>query len=359
MRLIFLCQGGDEKQSTNHRMIAVAKELKSRGHNIDIVCGHNYDFVGRPFVSLPAKGPIYTILNKKNYDGVIANRGGGPIAVLSLIAAKIQGIPFIFDIDDDLYSERTITSTSLPNPFRVFLPTLLENSDLVIASNTLIKSDVSKYADKVEIIPTPVDTSVFYPRENHSSKSEIFTIGWMGDGNVHSENLDLLINPLRRLGQDIPIRFRIISALNNDSIYNSFSPLENLIKVDYGFRSWQPIHNIAREMQSFDVGVMPLKPTVFNKRKSSIKVAEYWASKIPVIASDTGPYKRAITDNVDGLLAGNEDEWVEHINYFYNNTKERDQLANAGYKKAINTYSLNSFATKLVNYIKRLDKVDT
>lgn len=53
--------------------------------------------------------------------------------------------------------------------------------------------------------------------------------------------------------------------------------------VDYGYQ-------IAK--QGFDMVIMPLKDSVFNRSKSNIKLLEFWASGIPIITSDVPTYNK-------------------------------------------------------------------
>src|SRR5437899_12979401 len=55
------------------------------------------------------------------------------------------------------------------------------------------------------------------------------------------------------------------------------------------------------------IGIAPLEKNAFNDAKSELKWLEYTALGIPTVASDFGPYKRAIGSGKDGFLTN--DNW--------------------------------------------------
>jgi glycosyltransferase involved in cell wall biosynthesis len=63
-------------------------------------------------------------------------------------------------------------------------------------------------------------------------------------------------------------------------------------------------------LSSLDVGLAPLRASVFNQSKSELKFLEYAARGAVTIASNFGPYARTVQPGVTGLLADQPHEWT-------------------------------------------------
>ena len=75
-----------------------------------------------------------------------------------------------------------------------------------------------------------------------------------------------------------------------------------------------------------DIGIAPLDRNDFNDAKSELKWLEYTAIGIPTIASNFGPYKRAIRHNEDGILVDIPDFWFPALNELVLDAQKREKL---------------------------------
>ncbi len=67
---------------------------------------------------------------------------------------------------------------------------------------------------------------------------------------------------------------------------------------------------LPAEIARFDVAICPLEiGNPFVEAKSEIKFVEAALAAVPVVASPTDPFRRAIRDGVTGFLASTEEEW--------------------------------------------------
>ena len=79
-----------------------------------------------------------------------------------------------------------------------------------------------------------------------------------------------------------------------------------------------------------NIAIAPLIDCVFNEAKSEVKVLEYWARGLPVVATKIAPYKRAITQNETGLLAEDRLQWEVFLSRLIESPCERNRLGAAG-----------------------------
>lgn len=77
---------------------------------------------------------------------------------------------------------------------------------------------------------------------------------------------------------------------------------------------WQgSVDSYLRSLAGVDVGLAPLRETPFNHSKSALKVMEFGALGVPVIASNVGPYAEYVWHGVTGFLCSTAREWREAL----------------------------------------------
>ena len=76
----------------------------------------------------------------------------------------------------------------------------------------------------------------------------------------------------------------------------------------------QPWTALPQLLRTLDVALAPLEPTSrFNDAKSAIKWLEAGLSATPTIASPTDPFQEVVEHGVNGMLAGDPDEWARSL----------------------------------------------
>jgi glycosyltransferase involved in cell wall biosynthesis len=80
-------------------------------------------------------------------------------------------------------------------------------------------------------------------------------------------------------------------------------------------------------LSKLDVALAPLEPdNLFCRAKSEIKFVEAGALGVPVVASRTDPYRDAISDGEDGLLASSDEEWTQALSALIEQPDRRRQI---------------------------------
>jgi Glycosyl transferases group 1 len=85
----------------------------------------------------------------------------------------------------------------------------------------------------------------------------------------------------------------------------------------------------AAELARATVGIVPLEDSVFNHGKSALKMSEFAALGVPVVASPS-PDNRRVHELGVGLLAGKRKEWQQHVRRLIDSPDLRVQLAQQG-----------------------------
>ena len=91
------------------------------------------------------------------------------------------------------------------------------------------------------------------------------------------------------------------------------------------FEIWSPQAE-ADQIRSLDVGLMPLESSEWSKGKCAYKMLLYAASGIPSISSNVGMNKELIDKYGIGLAASSPEEWLNHLEYCYQNKSHLRRL---------------------------------
>jgi len=247
----------------------------------------------------------------------------------------------IFDFDDAVY---------LHSYFKTRV--LTELADVVTVGSHALYDWAKKYNKNVYLIPTSVkfENYSIHPK-NFSLRLEKFTIGWLGNGPAHYENLKILREVLMRVVKDEGYKLLLIGSLGSEDVYNLFTDIKGL-EVEF-------IDKIDPELASdfiktFDVGVMPLTDDEWSLGKCALKAIEYMACAVPTIASSVGENKYLIDDGNNGFLASGISEWVNKINLLKNDPNLAERIGKVGKETIEKEYTFSINIPKIIKIIEKL-----
>ena len=89
----------------------------------------------------------------------------------------------------------------------------------------------------------------------------------------------------------------------------------------------------------FDIELAPLVDSNFNRAKSNLRWLEASALKIPVVASNVGPYKKT-----NALTCSTTEAWVTALGMLIKSSSRRQELGNTGYNLVKKDYNLVDIA---------------
>jgi len=176
---------------------------------------------------------------------------------------------------------------------------------MVVTSTPFLKEKMEKWLGhkNVKMICNRVTVTDFNVRRATNKRP---LVGWVGSTAHRSNDLeelqglfDLIPHKLHHSGH-LSSHPLFSKALDVDPRRVTVSPME-------------PPRKYARQSFCFDIGLAPLRDTPFNHAKSWIKMIEYAAAGVPMIASPAPEYVRLNREYGIGRIAHSLDEWAEHI----------------------------------------------
>jgi len=265
-----------------------------------------------------------------DYDIVFIQRKLFQWIVLWYISKKSKVLVFDFD-DAILYkdsNESTFYSSSRLGRFKH----TLKFADLTITGNEYLKELSLPYANKTIVIPTGIDTQKYTATTTYGTSP--FTIGWIGSA-PNLFYLKELIEPINELYKSNKnFRLKIVC----DDFIDGFNcPVEKKI-----WRSEDESHDI----QSFDIGILPVLDDIWTKGKCALKLLQYMACGLPSIASASDVTSNIINNGQNGFLASSDSEWIEILTLLLESHDKLKAIGTAARESIIGTYDTKTISSQ-------------
>jgi len=238
-----------------------------------------------------------------------------PHLVDDLLARRRQaGLPLVYELDDDLldvHGERTAQY----GPFRDAVQRLLAEADLVTVSTPALAERVAGLARAVEVVPNLLDERLWLsplavPDRGRPADDPLRLV-YVGS-RTHAADLALVRPALARLAAaGRPVELSVVGGEKPGPGQAWYRRVD----IPEAARSYPAFVRWLREQAPrWDAGLAPLAATRFNACKSDLKVLEYAALGLPLVASRFGPYAATVRDGETGLLADDDPAaWADAI----------------------------------------------
>jgi len=221
------------------------------------------------------------------------------------------------------------------------IPKLIAMSRHVIVGNNYLKDYAMKFNSHVSVIPTVVDTERYRTKQDYRTRREV-NIGWVGLAyNLpYVQRLEGTFHKLMAEVDDFIITVICSKGLKMDGVQTVFKP-------------WN-YDDEAKDIGTFDIGIMPLSDDEWAKGKCGLKVLQYMACGVPVVASPVGVNQDIIKDGKNGFLASSYTEWLEKLILLVQNEELRRKFGRKGRETVEDRYSLKLWGPKVASLYKNL-----
>ena len=188
-----------------------------------------------------------------------------------------------------------------------------------------------------------VKAEEFLPYINYSDREK--KICYVG-GISQVRGINELISSLDLI--DIEIRLELAGEIENLRLESELFSNKNWERVKYyGFVGQDKIRQI---LKSSRIGILTLYPTPNHLDSLPIKLFEYMAAGIPVIASDFQLWKEIVEGNNCGICVNPKDpaDIAKAINYLLINPDIAEEMGKNGFKAVNKKYNWDSEKQKLL-----------
>jgi glycosyltransferase involved in cell wall biosynthesis len=301
---------------------------------------------------------ILPIINKENFlqvksfDIIIVQRVS-PYFETFIKKANEKDIKIIYETDDDLLDlSKDHSAFEYISYHYESIKNFMDNSDIITVSTDELKNRFSQY-DNVEVIKNYFANDILKMRNYNINTTDTIKIGYFGTF-THWDDLAMMKKPIltlknKMLQLGINLEFEVIGGfeLNED---------EWIKRIELPFYPMS-LHSFYKWLESkisWDIGIIPLTSTEFNKGKSELKYIEFTALGVPIVASAIDIYKQVINDGFNGFLANDEKEWIQKLEDLILNKNIREFILNNAKEDVSTNYRLNSRAKSWNKVLKNL-----
>ena len=250
-----------------------------------------------------------------------------------------SGIPYVIDYDDAIFHNYDQHRLGIVRAvLGGKIDSVMRHAKLVVVGNDYLASRARTAGARwIEIVPTVVDLRKIDPYVE--ANNEVFTIGWIGTP-LNARYLIPIVPALAEISKNGRAQVVTVGAGTIE--------LPNVPTIQ---KTWSLGTEIS-DVQSFDVGIMPLPDTPFERGKCGYKLLQYFACGRPGVASPVGVNSRIVEPGVNGFLATTTSEWVEALSRLRDDPNLRKSMGLAGRKKVEAHYSLERTAPHLASLLR-------
>jgi len=280
-------------------------------------------------------GRLRTLWDARRADVVILQRKLLPLGQLVLLRRRARRL--VYDFDDalwqrDSYSPKGPESWSRAGRFWA----TVYAADAVVAGNDYLAGAARAYAppERVHVVPTCVDPGRYRPA-GHVRRGAAARLVWIGQGST--------LPSLRAAEAQFSAAAERVPGLGLRLICDRSIELGPL-RVEPC--PWSTATE-ADDLAGADVGVSWLPDDTWSPGKCGLRVLQFMAAGLPVVANPVGINRRMVIDGRTGFLAESPGQWADAVARLAADPALRRRMGVAGRRLVEAHYSVARWAPEL------------
>jgi len=352
MKILFLTKYDRRGASSRYRYFQYYQELEKAGFTCYTAALFNQNYVTHLYQNsfvkyldaLQAFFRRLLILRKLNqFDILVIEKEIFPylpIVVEGFI--KNLDFPIIIDYDDALFHQydhhrykiiRKLLGSKIASVMRC--------ADLVTVGNFYLAEYALKAgAQWVEILPTIIDLDKYRSIKQHTN-TNVVKVAWIGTPKTE-HYLQEVAPALAHVATKYPIELYVIGGRST-----------RIRDVTVNIRPWTEETEVS-ELLKCDIGIMPLPDEPWERGKCGLKLIQYMACGLPVIASPVGVNSEIIDHGINGFLASNVTDWVTAFEALSKDVELRSKMGQAGRWQVEEHYCLQVTTPRFIHLLELL-----
>jgi len=313
-----------------YRLNALAWDLAQEGLFLE----------ARPFGKGLAR--IADLLAARRAEIVILQRKLLPAWQLALLRRMAKCL--VYDVDDalfrrDSFSSKPQHSTDRLGRFR----STVRAADAVLAGNDYLAqfASVFTHPNRVHLVPTSLDPG-WYPTAIHERIGSQVRLAWIGQ----SAMLPSLAASRERLTA-------ISRRLPDVTLWVICDALPNIAGLRCELRPWTTDTETG-ELAAADIGISWLCNDLWSLGKCGLKVLQYMAAGLPVVANPVGIHRKLVVPGETGFLAETPDEWADAVSRLAEDPVLRSRMGTAARRRVEAEFNVCRLGPQLAGLLRNL-----
>jgi glycosyltransferase involved in cell wall biosynthesis len=297
-----------EHVCARYRLAAFRPFLERAGHSLELLPWPKHWW---SWLALPAA--------LRHTDAVIVQRR--LLACWQLALTRRAARRLVFDFDDavflrDSYARRGLHSVRRLRRFQ----RTLKAADAVVSGNSFLQTQARRWApaERVRGVPTCVDPARYPLAEHLRTLASGTQLVWIGSAST-LRGLVAIQPLLEELGQRLP-------GLQLKLICDRFLDLTHL---PVQRRVWSEAAE-GDELAGADIGISFIPDDLWSLGKCGLKVIQYMAAGLPVVANPVGVQADLVRHGETGYLVETPEEWLEAVARLGDEPALRQRMGRAG-----------------------------
>ena len=267
-------------------------------------------------------------------------------------AAKELSITSIVKIDDAIYEKATGIKSLQRKIEKMINGKTLRSGTKILVSNTdtkkIIIDEYDVKSEKISIIPNGVDLSLFNTNTKKNPKKIVFA-GAM----YYHRGLDVLLEAIPAVIKRIPDAKFILLGSGKEMEKLKKIVLENKLENSVEFKGWIKRDKIPENISNASIGIGPLRLTEVTSRALPIKVLEYMAVSLPIIAQKGTLPEDILENGKNGYFIENATDLAEKIIVLLNQPNKVENMGIQSFKM-IQKFSWDNVVKNIIEETKKI-----
>ena len=267
-------------------------------------------------------------------------------------AAKELRIPSIVKIDDAIYEKASgIKSLQRKIEKLINAKTLRTGTKILVSNIDTKKIVINEYnvkPEKISIIPNGVDLSLFNTITKKNPKKIVFA-GAM----YYHRGLDILLEAIPIVIKKIPDAKFVLLGSGTEMDKLKKIVLENKLENSVEFKGWIKREQIPKNISDASIGIGPLRLTDVTSRALPIKVLEYMAVSLPIIAQKGTLPEDILENEKNGYFIENANDLAEKITLLLNQPKKVENMGIQS-SKMVQKFSWDNVVKNIIEETKKI-----
>ncbi len=262
---------------------------------------------------------------------------------LDLVVLRQYAQRLIFDFDDaifgrDSYSTKGFASSGRQSRFT----RTARLADVIVAGNDHLAAEARRLEPQASVvrIPTCVNPAN-YPIATHTRKPSVRFV-WVGSAST-----------LQAFSRIRPILDAIGQAIRGSTLAMICDRFMTFDHLQVEPIAWSELSE-AEELARCDIGIAWMPDDPWSRGKCGLKVLQYQAAGLPVIANPVGVHTSMVRANETGFTATTTEEWVSAAVRLAESAVLRQKLGDAGRRQTEVAYSIGAGGQLWLQLLDRL-----
>ena len=260
--------------------------------------------------------------------------------------------PVLIKVDDAIYEKAKGIKKIQRRIEKMYNSKTLQNADKVLVMNDFTKKIINEYygvtSNRISIVTNGTDLEKYY-NSKENNKRVIFS-GAM----YHHRGIDILLNCASKVIDQInDVEFLLLGDGPEMTKLREFVNKNNLSK-NIIFKGWIQREKIPEFLATSSIGIGPLRITDVTKGALPIKVLEYMASSLPILAMKETLPEDILKDGINGYAVTDSNELAQKIIHILKNDDLREQMGENS-NKIVQKFDWKNVAESIINEFRSIN----